>query len=1127
MGITPSQEEFVSRFKAYTANSSAYGKLSTYIKGLNARDVRDCLDIYFEVAKPYGGRDEHKRAVGVFYDLSLKALQSNDVYFALRFEALTQSKDLAWPKIYSELDSTQQRKLSSQVNQQKANLSLIQRGFMTEFLKHMDRPNQKAVSEYTAKLKKTDQLYDCLRVYVEVSQKYVDSDTNSLIIFFGVSYQALVLGDFKFAADYEALVTSAGTIWKRRFDALDTWQRDKMLKPAIAEKKKIVTEKKGTIKVGDKEKEVTAQEKFTVPDSPKVPPDLEGPRPTPPKSEIQRKFVADYKALMDVPSKKPAELTEKIFKLSGPQLVECVEAYLQASTAYGDKNERSLYIFYGTASLAIRKSDAYYSFRFASGIKTKGTLVAKRFDALNSTQQADLNKDIAIMKKRARILDDLKIAYFEKEKREPTLRALRTFEFVAKSDQFDAFSNVLDDLNRAFEVGQPDDLSARFDALSAVAFAKMEPLLFMTLLKHCREAKRAGTTLRHQVYWFMVGVLYLQTLKVRPEAYKDGFKEEEMQFLFDTDDTRDPYFADFSIRLQYLWRHTANVADYVKACKGYLGLLQFAGKIHAALVPMVEMAIVRGIVEKLQNEKPQVIEKIRIPINSRYDASKTLKIYQTIGKVFILWYDPKLGAYVEHEGFDGVLFRVDSYNWLGQVFDNDAIWGEVYRSTAFIQAFIPFLFELIGYLPDLITGGITGLAKSIVTNIVIEKATEELGLNSTAVQLALLGAGLIAHHVSPGKEGSAASHLDSEILESERGTAGKFTDGDGVRNRQTEPPPSGRPEYTADRDIRGTAIGGGNVIGEHGPVPYETLTEIENKNLVSGVETGGGGKGGKPPGGTNSGASAPSSPPPSPPPALNVPPATRQDLTLAEEQLHDADQRLKDAADTLERRKRSAGGMEDLLNDPSPKTKIAEVKKNLAIEQGEVEKARARYKNRKYEVRAAEAKVDRLTKELAARGELQPKLNIEWNLPDKPTKFRYKSVEAKSWRPDAYVGTNDNRQTVEKILNEDPNGELGKRLLQNGRLFPANVGDENFWKAHPEVFEMAHVLSKRERGREVYIVMTKARNRTFGGDFERIGGVFKEDAIVLQGIAIDKQSAVALGVPQSVIDRAPVIKFSK
>jgi hypothetical protein len=116
---------------------------------------------------------------------------------------------------------------------------------------------------------------------------------------------------------------------------------------------------------------------------------------------------------------------------------------------------------------------------------------------------------------------------------------------------------------------------------------------------------------------------------------------------------------------------------------------------------------------------------------------------------------------------------------------------------------------------------------------------------------------------------------------------------------------------------------------------------------------------------------------------------------------------------------------------------------------------------------------------------------------------------------------------VERILNEDPNGELGKRLLKDKKLLPTKVGDMNYWKAHPNLIELAHVFSKKEGGRDVYIIMTKARNQTFGANLERTGGVFKEDAIVIQGLAIDRLSAIEMGVPQEVIDRAPVIKFAR
>jgi hypothetical protein len=1119
MAITQAQEEFVSRFRAYMAKAGAYDSLAQYVKGLGPRDLRDCLSKYFDVSKDYLGKEERKRSLRVFFDVSLLALQKNDQYFALRFEALTQFPNSAWQKTYSGLESTEQRKLSAQVGQQKTRFSVPQRRFLDEFDRHMRQPNQKAVSNFTSKFKKSDQLFDLLLVYVETSQKYADDDKNSLIVFFGVSYQALEFADSYFAANYESLVTSEGTVWKRRFDALDHWQRDEMLKPAIAEKKKITIEKKGIVKdrKTGAEKEVAAQEKYTVPALAHVSPDLEGPRPTPPATDNQRRFVADFKRFMDS-NAKPAEFTDKIFKLSGPELVECVEAYLQASLRYRDDDVRSLYIFFGTASLAIRKADAYYSFRFAAGIATKGTLLAKRFEALNGNQKAELEKDIQIKKKQARVLDDLKIAYFQKEKKEPTPQALRDFEAVNNPEQFSLLWSNLENCNRTFNLFRADDFSTAFDKLSTFVQEKKDLLLFVTLLKRCREEKRVGETLRHQLYWYMAGILYLQAVRARPEAYRTGFSNAEKQFLFDAGDAADSYFSDFVILLDYLWLHNMGDAQFTKMAKGHAQVLLFAAKTGVRLVPMVEMAAVRGLVEKLEKEKPQVIQGIRIPINSR-DQGKTLRIYQTIGdRIFIVWWQPNLGVYIEHVGLEGLLFRAsDSYNWLGRVHDDDAIWGEVYRSTAHILVIMPFIFELLGYLPDLVTGGVTGLAKAIFFNLVIDKTVEELGLNSNAVQLALLGAGLLTHHVFSEKKAPVPSGAGTETLELERATAGALKDNNGARNRGIDPPAGsgagaghgGNQGRMTDYDPRGIAVRDGNIIGVHEPPPFDTLTA--DHHVDSGL--GGGGTAG---GSTGKTGSSP-----------NVAPATRQDLALAEEHLWEVEQRFKASADTLENAKKRAGDIEDLINEPTGKANLDKLKENHAKAEANVVAARERYKKQKYELRAAESRVDRLTKDLASRGDLEPKLRIDWNLPDKPTKFRYKSVETKSWRPDGYVGTTDDRRIIERILKEDPQGELGKRLLRNGELYPANVGDMNYWKVHPELIEMAHVLSKREGGREVYMVMTKARNQTFSANLERTGGVFKEDAIVIQGIAIDRLSAIQLGVPQSVIDRAPTITFTK
>ena len=95
------------------------------------------------------------------------------------------------------------------------------------------------------------------------------------------------------------------------------------------------------------------------------------------------------------------------------------------------------------------------------------------------------------------------------------------------------------------------------------------------------------------------------------------------------------------------------------------------------------------------------------------------------------------------------------------------------------------------------------------------------------------------------------------------------------------------------------------------------------------------------------------------------------------------------------------------------------------------------------------------------------------------------------------------------------------------KLFPARGGDSKFWKANPQVMEQAQVLTKAQKGREVIILMTKARNQEFGARFERTGTVFKEEAIVIQGFAIDRLSTLDISVPANVVANASVIRFGK
>jgi hypothetical protein len=270
-------------------------------------------------------------------------------------------------------------------------------------------------------------------------------------------------------------------------------------------------------------------------------------------------------------------------------------------------------------------------------------------------------------------------------------------------------------------------------------------------------------------------------------------------------------------------------------------------------------------------------------------------------------------------------------------------------------------------------------------------------------------------------------------------------------------------------------------------------------------------------------------------PQAAPPPTTRRDLFHAEEHLTAARDKLERSASELETKKNRVGDIEAKLEDARTEQAKTNLKKELDGAKRAEDHARVEYKKQKYGLRAAEWRVERLRNDLASRGELDVSLGNQWNLPNNPVKFRRGTLEADSWSSAAFVGTNDNRRPWERFLQEDPNGELSQRLLDPNSnpnpskrsLYPATGGDAAYWKRHPEMMELAHVLSKREGGREVIILMTKSRNRTLSAMHEQTGAVFLEEAVVIQGMAVDRLSALELGIPSSVIDRAPVIKFPK
>jgi hypothetical protein len=86
-------------------------------------------------------------------------------------------------------------------------------------------------------------------------------------------------------------------------------------------------------------------------------------------------------------------------------------------------------------------------------------------------------------------------------------------------------------------------------------------------------------------------------------------------------------------------------------------------------------------------------------------------------------------VYIEMLSLSNVLFQVTD-TWLGDQVVAQA-YDLVYEKTKHLADAIPFVFEVLGYLPTLVTGGLYAVAKEVVVDRIIDATIDELGPSST------------------------------------------------------------------------------------------------------------------------------------------------------------------------------------------------------------------------------------------------------------------------------------------------------------------------------------------------------------------------------------------------------------
>lgn len=762
-------DDFVSQFHAAMARDEARPRLAAFIKGLSQPKVDLCIGAYFKASTDpqhhYSRTD--KRSLGIFFDLAWAAVDRGEKLYAVRFDALVHADKSPWQERFSTLGPGQQGKLAKLVEQKQKALSQPQQKLLRMIPKAIQSGATGKIQELVEhKTMSFQDVHDCLLAYLEASLRYRADNERSLLIFYGVADVTIRKGNADFVKDFRRLVASAGNTWSLRWNALTQWHRDdleKSLKSTILKSEVRELTKSGTGPVS------------VVTPTPAVLRDDVTRRDVAKRSEVYRDFEQRFEKYMapggDLKVKK-AEISKFIFKQDLRGARECFAAYVDLSPKYSKDSEPSLYVFWGLASWLIHRGSVYEALKLELHRTTPRTVVAERFAALpdypeqyKTKLQSEINE--LTVKRKRRILDDLKLEYFKKHRADPDLSALRGFEPAVDADLRDQVRSAAYACDRTFRMREAKRFASAFDAWAALMHAgdltdpaaprsgpanaftsikKREPLVHVTMLKWCRELRDITPLLRSELYWYGVLALQIASLARYPEGYdKGGLSQEEKDFFFEPSLVPQAYRSDFERRVEYVFWKRASPTQLLEVSRAHALLLFVAQKMGLSLLSMQETKDVYDQMVAFRNDKTRKAEDLRIPISSRF--AKTLTVGETVGNLWIVWFErKKFRVYVEVEGCGRVIFSIDSDLTLGRLKSEDATYGQVWRDTQHLLTVIAGFYQLMGYLPDLVSGGLAGLAVSLATNMAVDAFAETANLGSGATTALSLGANFLSGH---------------------------------------------------------------------------------------------------------------------------------------------------------------------------------------------------------------------------------------------------------------------------------------------------------------------------------------------------------------------------------------------
>src|SRR4029453_6717061 len=125
------------------------------------------------------------------------------------------------------------------------------------------------------------------------------------------------------------------------------------------------------------------------------------------------------------------------------------------------------------------------------------------------------------------------------------------------------------------------------------------------------------------------------------------------------------------------------------------------------------------LLEQVREHGPKKGQQLRIPVkqpeNLLKDQNSTVPVCDSYGDLTIVWLDGDDTAYLESRRLEGVLFIMyeTEYSHQHGQLSQDKFYDVLWEQTQHLLVLIPAFFQVLLFLPDLVSGGLSGIARSV------------------------------------------------------------------------------------------------------------------------------------------------------------------------------------------------------------------------------------------------------------------------------------------------------------------------------------------------------------------------------------------------------------------------------